>query len=146
MLVTEDGLKRLEEELQSLLQRRTSALNEFVTIVRTMESDTDHLPGEISLLDQRISQLQEAISHAIPVGIADREPGIVGVGSRVRVRWEDGGEDSLAIVGPPEVNPLEGFISYESPAGQALLGKRKGDCVEVNTPGGPKDLKVLDVE
>jgi hypothetical protein len=66
------------------------------------------------------------------------------VGSRVRVR-DAQGEDEYTIVRRGEADPAQGRISTESPVGRALLGGRRGDEVEVQTPGGIRALTVVEV-
>ncbi len=60
--------------------------------------------------------------------------------------WEDGQESTLVVVEPLGINPGRGHISCGSPVGRALLGRRKGESVEVETPDGPRRLVVLDVQ
>jgi len=72
---------------------------------------------------------------------------VVDLGARVTVREEeDDAEETYAIVGATEADPLRGRISNESPMGRALLGKRVGDIVEVNTPAGRLKVKIVRIE
>ncbi|MCC7025248.1 MAG: GreA/GreB family elongation factor, partial [Thermomicrobiales bacterium] len=75
-----------------------------------------------------------------------RVPGVVSLGSRVTVDWELDGEETYTIVDPAEIAPSEGRISDESPVGRALIGRRVGDRVAVETVGGPAWLTIQSVD
>ena len=69
---------------------------------------------------------------------------IVQVGSTVVVE-SDGGEETYMIVGSEEADPVGGKISNESPTGKAFLGKKRGDSVEVKTPGGSRRYEIKEI-
>jgi transcription elongation factor GreA len=75
------------------------------------------------------------LRKAVVIEDGERARGVVAVGATVRVRSEDG-EETYAIVGAAEADPLGGRISNESPLGRALLGHRAGDEVEWTSPAG----------
>jgi transcription elongation factor GreA len=148
LLLTEDGWPRLHDELDRLRALRRSTMSEYLLLSRSAELDqttSEQLHDDISVLDGRILHLAEMLSRAVPAGGSHAEPGAVGVGSHVTVRWDDGEQESYVIVGPPEVDPRTGRISYQSPVGQALVGRRPGDSVEAATPGGVQRLTVIEV-
>jgi transcription elongation factor GreA len=95
------------------------------------------------LADSRIAEIQGVLARAQPIDHVDRIPGVVGLGSRVTVRWEEDGEETYTIVEPAEVDSRAGRISYESPVGHALIDRRVGDLVAVETLVGPAWLEVL---
>ena len=150
ILLTEEGWRALHEELRSLRGLRRSQVDEYMDLARAAEpgeSSARYVPNDIALLDQRIAHLEEVLAKAVPVRAAEREPGRVGVGSSVVVRWEDDDEEErFTIVGPPEVDLQVGRISYESPVGRALVGKHQDDWVEVRTPTGSRRAHVLAVD
>jgi transcription elongation GreA/GreB family factor len=86
------------------------------------------------------------LARAQPIDDVARIPGVVGLGSRVTVRWEEDGEETYTIVEPDEVDSSAGRISYESPVGQALIDCRVGDRVAVETLVGPAWLEVRGVD
>jgi len=102
---------------------------------------------------ERQSQIETRIKHIenklAMSEIIDSERGgadVIGIGSKFRVREEATSEArSFSIVGPEASNPIEGKISFDSPLGSAFLDKRKGDSVEVATPGGKKMYKVVEI-
>jgi transcription elongation factor GreA len=67
------------------------------------------------------------------------------VGSTVTVRAENGRRQTYQLVGPAEAAPLEGRISHESPVGRALLGKKRGDKVQVHAPSGVVEMTVVSI-
>jgi transcription elongation factor GreA len=101
--------------------------------------------AELAALDYRVEELQRVLQRAVPVDRTELLPETAGVGSRVTVRWADGGEETLTLVGPPEIAPRSGRISYESPVGRALIGSRPGELVMVPTIDGPASLEVIAV-
>lgn len=137
LLLTVEGWWKLNAELRSLQERRRSVATAAVT--------TDGPRGELALIDRRIAQIHDLLARALIVSATDREPGTVGVGSELVVRWDDGEEETFTLVGPPEIDPRDRRISYESVVGQALLGRREGESVDVRTPAGSQSLKILAV-
>jgi transcription elongation factor GreA len=100
---------------------------------------------EQELLEYRIHQLERRLSsggaHAPPA------PGVVGIGSRVRVRVDGHGTPvTYEIVGTLDAAPESGRLSDRSPVGRALVGLRRGDRALVDAPGGRFSLEILDVE
>ena len=149
VLVTEEGWRRLQAEVVELQAKRDAKMSEYLALTRVVEkseANFDHLCNEMAVLEQRIQEIREVLRTALPVSEEDREPGTVGVGSRVVVRWEeDGLEEEYTIVGPLEVDARAGRFSYESPMGRALLGRREGEVVVALTPGGPRRIALLAV-
>jgi transcription elongation factor GreA len=147
--LTREGWERLRDELSSLRSSQSVRTSDYMSVVRSSEPGEAGLravQSEIVSARRRISQLEEMLSRAVPIGPEDREPDLAGVGSRVSVRWEDDGDEEYTLVGPPEVDVSANRISYESPVGQALMGRRKGEWIEVSTPVGLSRLWVLGVE
>ena len=80
------------------------------------------------------------------VDVKDVDTTIVGVGTKVKLYDEEFDEEvEYTIVGSLECNPNKGMISNESPLGKSLMGKKKGDIVEVNAPAGVVKMKVLSI-
>jgi transcription elongation factor GreA len=150
MWLTREGWERLREELVSLRSSQGALTSDYMSVVRGSEPGEAGLRAVQSDIDsarRRISQLEEMLSRALPVDPAEREPGLAGVGSRVVVLWEEeDGEEEYILVGPPEVDLSTSRISYESPVGQAVMGRRKGEWIEVSTPNGLSRLQILDID
>jgi transcription elongation factor GreA len=101
---------------------------------------------ELARLDQQIAVLEERLASATVVQ-PNPADGELGVGEFARVRDLDTGELlDYRIVGAGEANPAAGSISYSSPVGSALLGRRVGDVIEVKVPSGLLHLEILEIE
>lgn len=148
MLITARGWEKLTAELRALRLRRQELLIEIDQLRQTGPFDAflGSTRVDLGLLDRQIAQIEDALARSVPIDEGDSEPGVVGVGSRVEVEWDDGERECYVLVGPPEVDLDAGLISYEAPVGKALLGRRLGDRVEVQTPSGTHVVVVARVE
>ena len=142
VMLTDDGIKQLTNDLQAFQERRAT----LAEAVASSPNDASGVLSELALADSRIAEIQGVLARAQPIDHVDRIPGVVGLGSRVTVRWEEDGEETYTIVEPAEVDSRAGRISYESPVGHALIDRRVGDRVAVETLAGPAWLAVLAVE
>jgi transcription elongation GreA/GreB family factor len=142
VMLTGDGIEQLTNDLQAFQGRRAT----LVEALATSPDDAGEVQGELFLADRRIAELQSVLARAQPIAHVDRIPGVVGLGSRVTVRWEEDGKETYTIVEPAEVDSSAGRISYESPVGHALMDRRVGDRVAVETLAGPAWLEVLVVD
>lgn len=146
--LTAAGKARLEEELQTLRTTRRPAL--LARIQEETESgdvsdnsEYEELKEEAAMVEARIRELEQTLSLA--VAIEASESGVVGLGSRVRLRGDDGEEETWTLVVPQEANALRGTISTESPVGRAVRGRRQGDAATVETPAGPMVFTIVEV-
>ncbi len=98
-----------------------------------------------ALIYQRIEEIERLLQRAEPVDRRQMVPGTVGVGSAVTVKWGEGDEETFMLVGPPEVSLRDSRISYESPVGRALVGRKAGDEIAVPVGQGLARLSVLHV-
>jgi transcription elongation factor GreA len=148
-LVTPSGLRKLTSELESLRAKREALLGspdraqgEGTSEFSAALLDAD----ELARLERQIGVLENTLASAIVVH-PDPADGELDVGELARVRDLDTGElDEYRIVGAGEANPAVGRISYASPVGSALLGRRVGEVVEVAVPSGVLRLEVLEIE
>lgn len=154
-LVTKEGLKKLKEELEILKtvrrQEVAQRLKEAISYGDLSEnSEYEEAKNEQAFVEGRILELEQKIKNAkiIAEKRVDTKRGKdIDIGTTVTVRNRSEGEDpeTYIIVGSTEADPLEHKISNESPIGRALLGKKKGDIVEVPTPAGKFRYEVLKV-
>jgi transcription elongation factor GreA len=149
VLLTKDGLRQLEAELEELVQVRRGEVAERIRQAREFgdiaeNAEYTEAKNEQSLLEGRIMTLETMIRNAVVIEDEPREAGVVGVGASVTVDAEDG-EETYAIVGAAEADPLRGRISNESPLGRALIGHRAGDEVEWTSPTGTRTVRVVAV-
>jgi transcription elongation factor GreA len=148
LLVTAEGYKQLRAELATLQSVERVSITEQLREARE-DGDPDNpvlfdLLEEQAQLEGRISLLQAQISAARVA--APASSGAAEIGSRVRVRYCDGGEIAqYDLVGPIESDVGNGRVSVGAPVGHALLGRTAGDTAVVETPRGPMELEVLAV-
>jgi transcription elongation factor GreA len=152
VILTPDGLQKLKDELEELstVKRREVAdrikeAREFGDI--SENSEYDDAKNEQAMLEQRIAQLEERLRSAQVIDAKDLGTDVVRVGSEVNVKDEDTGASSkFMIVGSAEAKPPE-RLSNESPVGKALVGRKKGDVVDVVLPNGKKRrLKITKID
>ena len=144
VLVTKEGLKKLKEELEHLktVRRKEVAarLKEAISYGDLSENaEYEEAKNEQAFVEGRILELEKKIKLAkIISGKQAGKSKAVDIGSTVSVqeKGERGDPETYTIVGSTEANPIEHKISNESPIGSALLGRLKGDVVEVEAPGG----------
>jgi transcription elongation GreA/GreB family factor len=142
VMLTVGGIEQLTHDLLAFQERRAT----LADALASSPNDASGVLSELTLVDRRIAEIQGVLVRAQPINQADRIPGVVGLGSRVTVRWEEDGEETYTIVEPAEVDSSAGRISYESPVGHALMDHRAGDRVAVKTLAGPAWLEVLAVD
>lgn len=147
-LLTAEGLKKLEEELAhyksvcriEVAQRIKTAI-EYGDI--SENSEYDDAKNEQAFIEGHIIELENKINTAKIIDEKTRK-NVVSVGSKVKLLDEEFNEElDYVIVGSSEADPFNNRISNESPVGSAILGKKKGATVEVNTPDGVATFKIL---
>jgi transcription elongation factor GreA len=145
-LVTPSGLRKLTSELESLRAKR-EAIRSVAEDASAGASSAELLDGdELARLEQRITVLENRLASATMVH-PNPGDGELDVGEFARVRDLDTGElTEYRIVGAGEAKPATGSISYASPVGSALLGRRVGDVMKIEVPGGLLRLEVLEIE
>ena len=149
VLLTKEGLRQLEDELDQLVRVRRSEIAERIRQARDFgdiaeNAEYTEAKNEQSLVEGRIQTLEAMVRNAVVIEDEPREAGVVGVGASVTVGTEDG-DETYTIVGAAEADPLHGRISNESPLGRALLGHRAGEEVEWTSPSGTSRVKILSV-
>jgi len=148
-VMTAAGMARLENELRQLRTVERDDLAARLRDARESPGDqSDNLElleaqRDYSLLEARISELEYALAQARVVESSHSD--MAEIGSEVQVLDEDGEEETYTLVGPAEAEPRRGLISIASPVGQALFGAKAGFETSVETPVGPRKLRVLKV-
>lgn len=151
VILTTEGLRKLEEELETLksIRRREVAERikqavEFGDI--TENSEYEDAKNEQAFLEGQILTLEKMLRNARVIDAAEVGTDTVSIGSTIRLKdLADGTEYEYTIVGSAEADPGAMKISNESPVGQALLGQPRGAVVEVQVPDGKLKLMVLDI-
>lgn len=152
--VTQEGLEALETELNDLKVNGRREVADKIKVALSYgdlseNSEYDEAKNDQAILEARIADLEVMLSNAQVIEKSELEADTVHIGSLISVTMKRaGGAEStreFSIVGSNEANPREGRISDESAVGQALIGKKVGDHVEVETPAGITEYVVLSV-
>ncbi len=152
VILTPGGLKKLEEELEELksVKRREVAerIKEAISFGDISEnSEYEEAKNEQAFIEGRIITLEKMLRNARVISGEDVNIEVVSVGATVTLKdLEFGDEVDYTIVGSAESDPLNNKISNESPVGQALLGRKINDIVEVSVPDGIIQYKILDIK
>lgn len=150
-VMTYEGLKKLEEELEYLKTTKRKEITEKIKVALSFgdlseNSEYDEAKNDQAFLEGRIIQLENMLKNASIVDESDIPKDKVSVGNLVRVKdFEFDEEVNFLIVGSAEADPLENKISNESPIGSALIGKKVGETVEVQVPDGINKFKILEI-
>jgi transcription elongation factor GreA len=152
VILTPEGHEKLKEEIEHLstvkrreVAERIKQAREFGDIAEN--SEYDDAKNEQAMLEHRIALLEERLKNARVVAGSEAPKGVVGVGTKVRLRDVDANETiEYTIVGSAEANPADRKLSNESPVGRAIMGKKKGETVEVSAPRGSLKFKIMDVK
>ena len=149
---TEEGYKKLVDELEYLKGDKMKEVKEALAAARELgdlseNSEYDEARNEQTKVVTRIQDLEELLLHAEVINETEVDTNVVHLGSTVKLLDFDMDEEvEYSIVGTNEVDALSGKISDQSPIGSALLGAKKGENVDVETPNGAVlKFKVLDV-
>ena len=149
--LTKEAYKELEKKLAYLKCEGRVDVADKIRVARSFgdiseNSEYDAAREEEAILEQEIVQIEETLRNAKIITKAKADSSKVGVGATVEV-YDMGFEEKLTfrIMGSIESDPMSGKISNESPTGKALLGKGKGDVVEVTTPAGVQKYKILSI-
>ncbi len=149
VLLTADGLKKLQEEVKVLKEERRKEVIERIQEAIShgdLSENADYAQAkeEQAFIEGRIQEIEEMLKNAEIIAHS-RNSSMVSVGSTVKLKI-NGNEVSYTIVGSNEANPSAGKISNESLVGRALLGARLGQVVPVQTPKGENNYEVVYIE
>ncbi|MBQ1871424.1 MAG: transcription elongation factor GreA [Lachnospiraceae bacterium] len=151
-LLTYAGLQKLENELQELKVVKRKEVAEKIKEAREQgdlseNAEYDAAKDEQRDIEARIEEIEAILKNAEVVVEEEVDVAKVNVGCKVKVLDVEYKEEvEYYIVGSTEANSLQGKISNESPLGKALIGKKVGNKVKVETPAGTFEYKVLDIQ
>ncbi len=147
--ISAEGLEKLKQELHELKTTKRQEIAVRLEHAKSLgdlseNAEYQETKEEQTLVEQQIGGLEEMIRNAVVIK-SERPLDVVTVGSTVVV---DGGRgpETYKIVGSEEAKPTEGKISNESPLGKAFLNRRIGNTVEVKTPGGSVEYKIIEIK
>lgn len=151
-LLTYEGLKKLEDELQDLKVVKRKEIAQKIKEAREQgdlseNAEYDAAKDEQRDIEARIEQIEKILKNAEVVVEDEVDLDKISVGCKVKVLdVEFDEEEEFKIVGSSEANSLGGKISNESPVGKALIGAKVGDTVQVETQAGVIEYKVLEIQ
>jgi transcription elongation factor GreA len=152
VILTPEGYKKLKDEIEYLSDQKRREVAERIRVAREFgdiqeNSEYDDAKNEQAMLEHRIALLEERLKHARVIEAREITTEVVSVGTRVRLRDVDAKETiEYTIVGSAEANPAEYKLSNESPVGRAILGRKKGETVEVVAPRGALKYKIMEIK
>jgi len=151
-ILTKEGYNALKKEIEDLSTRRRREVAERIKVAREFgdiaeNAEYDSAKNEQAMLEARIAKLEERLASARVIEKRDNLKDVVSVGSTVRLRDVDAKQTfEYRIVGSAEANPAELKLSNESPVCKAIMGRKKGDTVEVAAPRGKLKFKIMDIK
>lgn len=150
VFLTSTGLIEIEKELNELKTTKRPEIIKAIKEARALgdlseNADYHAAREEQAVIEGRIQELEYMVDHAVIIteGTSDK----VKIGSLVKIKYvgEDDTEE-YKIVGSMEADPFENRISNESPIAKAIIGKKKGNIVTVESPNGKYDIEILEIK
>ena len=146
--LTKAGLDELKEKLTELKTVRRREIADAINAAKEqgdLSENAEYVQAkeEQRRIEEQIAELESTVKHARVIEKSSTDQ--VDIGNTVTVDC-DGAERVYTIVGSNEADPLKGRISNESPMGQALIGKKKGEAVQIPSPAGDKDCTIKKIE
>jgi len=148
--LTDEGYKKLQEEVAHLKNVRRLEIANRIKEAKELGDLSENAEyadarEEQSFVEGRILEIDEVLKNAQVISSLKSEPNLVDIGDVITVE-KDGDKFEYTIVGSNEADPKMGWISNESPLGQAFLGKHKGDECRVATPKGDMVYKIVAIK
>ena len=152
-MLTSEGLKNLEAELEQLVNVKRKEIAEKIKVARSYgdlseNSEYDDAKNEQAIMEARITTIEAILKTAVIIDESNTSTEHVHLTSVVTIEMLNTGKQATYKIvgsGSNEANPREGKISDESPIGRALMEKSVGDVVEVETPSGSIAVKILEI-
>jgi transcription elongation factor GreA len=152
VILTSEGYEKLKKEIEELSTVKRREVAERIRVAREFgdiaeNAEYDDAKNEQMLLEHRIATLEERLRDARVISKKDVAKDVVSIGSKVKLR-DVGARETVEyhIVGSAEANPTQNKLSNESPVGKAIIGKKKGETVEVSAPRGTLKYKILEIK
>ena len=152
VILTPEGFKKLKEEIEYLSSGKRREVADRIRVAREFgdiaeNAEYDDAKNEQALLEHRIAVLEERMRAARVIEKKEISKDVVSIGSHVKLRDMDAKQTvEYHIVGSAEANPAEYKLSNESPVGKAIIGKKKGEVVEVSAPRGSLKFKIMEIK
>lgn len=151
LYLTADGAARMKDELarlvgperENLAKRLRSAVQQGDL---SENADYHKAKEDQAFLEGRIQELEYLLGNATIVDNHSGHRSIIEIGAKITIKEDDSTPETYLMVGAKEADPKNGKISYESPIGESLMGKKEGDIVYVDTPGGRLKFTILHIQ
>jgi transcription elongation factor GreA len=152
VILTPEGHEKLKEEINTLSTVRRREVADRIRVAREFgdiseNAEYDDAKNEQAMLEHKIATLEERLANARVIRSGEVDLSVVSIGAKVRLK-DVGANQTVeyTIVGSAEADPSEQKLSNESPVGKAIIGKKKGETVEVSAPRGALKYKILDIK
>ena len=152
VVLTKEGYEKLKQEIELLSTEKRREVAERIRVAREFgdiaeNAEYDDAKNEQALLEHRIATLEERLRAARVIDKSEITSDVVSIGATVRLRDVEANKTiEYQIVGSAEANPAENKLSNESPVGKAIIGRKKGETVEVAAPRGSMKFKILEIK
>ena len=152
VILTAEGYEKLKQEIDLLRGDKRREVAERIRVAREFgdiaeNAEYDDAKNEQAMLEHRIAQLEERLLSARVITKREISKDAVSIGSHVRLRDMQANKTiEYHIVGSAEANPAENKLSNESPVGKAIMGRKKGEVVEVAAPRGALKFKIMEIK
>lgn len=152
VILTQDGLRKLEEELEHLKSVKRREVAERIKVAIgygdiSENSEYEDAKNEQAFIEGRVITLEKMLRNARIINDDEIDTEVVSIGSKVVLEdLEFGDKMEYTIVGTAESDPSQNKISNESPVGKAILGKKQGAVVDVNVPAGIIQYKIVEIK
>ncbi|MHB0923102.1 MAG: transcription elongation factor GreA [Bellilinea sp.] len=149
--LTQEGLNRLKKELEHMKGPERDAIAKRLRAAidqgdLSENADYTSAKEDQAFLEGRIQEVEAILSNVIIIDNVTRNLEEVGIGDHITIQEGAYPPEKYHLVGPKEADPGNGRISLESPIGKALLGRKVGEEVMADTPGGSVRFKILRIE
>ncbi len=152
-LLTLEGYEELKNELDHLINVRRPENIKAIKDARSLgdlseNADYDAARNEQAEIEGRIKQLEKLLENVEIIDSLKQDKGVVNIGSTVEIKYMDDSDDveEYQIVGSQEADPFAFKISNESPIAKALLNRKKGDIVSVESPNGVYQVEITSIK
>ena len=151
VILTPEGYERLKQEIDHLRTEKRREVADRIRVAREFgdiaeNAEYDDAKNEQAMLEHKIAQLEERLLNARVIDANEISKDVVSIGTKVKLKdMETNKSVEYLIVGSAEANPSESKLSNESPVGKAIMGRKKGETVEVAAPRGALKFKILDI-
>ena len=148
-LLTSEGFLELETELNNLKTVERPRIIEAIKEARAQgdlseNAEYDAARTEQAIVESRIKDLEAMLERAVVITKVDTD--VVSIGTKVTLEYvEDEDTEEYSIVGSMEADPFENKISNESPIGKAIMDRRVGDIISVESPNGSYEIKIVKI-